>query len=47
VPAENVEPVVERCLRCGALMEWRHSTWQCGQCRFKLGCCQGEDCHPR
>jgi hypothetical protein len=32
----------EKCWRCGAPMEWRHSTWQCGRCRFKLGCCEGE-----
>jgi hypothetical protein len=32
----------ERCLRCGAAMEWRHQTWQCSRCRFKLGCCEGE-----
>jgi hypothetical protein len=32
----------EVCLRCGAPMEWRHSTWQCAKCRFKLGCCEGE-----
>jgi transposase len=35
-------PVVERCLRCSAEMEWRHGTWQCPRCRFKLGCCEGE-----
>jgi|KBSMisStaDraftv2_1062788.scaffolds.fasta_scaffold392271_2 hypothetical protein len=23
-------------------MEWRHATWQCPLCRFKLGCCDGE-----
>jgi len=23
-------------------MEWRHATWQCARCRFKLGCCEGE-----
>ena len=23
-------------------MEWRHGTWQCARCRFKLGCCEGE-----
>jgi hypothetical protein len=23
-------------------MEWRHATWQCPRCRFKLGCCEGE-----
>jgi hypothetical protein len=22
-------------------MEWRHGTWQCPRCRFKLGCCEG------
>ena len=40
------EPVVEKCLRCSAAMEWRHGTWQCPRCRFKLGCCEGEagDC---
>jgi len=35
-------PVVEHCLRCSAAMEWRHGTWQCPRCRFKLGCCEGE-----
>jgi len=34
--------VVELCLRCGAKMEWRQSTWQCPRCHFKLGCCEGE-----
>jgi hypothetical protein len=33
---------LERCLRCGAAMEWRHQTWR--RCRFKLGCCEGERC---
>ncbi len=32
----------ERCLRCSAAMEWRHGTWQCPRCRFKLGCCEGD-----
>jgi len=32
----------EPCLRCGASMEWRHQTWQCPRCRFKIGCCEGE-----
>ena len=32
----------ERCWRCPTLMEWRHGTWQCPRCRFKLGCCEGE-----
>jgi hypothetical protein len=27
-------------------MEWRHSTWQCGRCRFKLGCCEGDPQTP-
>jgi hypothetical protein len=46
VHVEKVEGVVERCLRWGAPMEWRHATWQCVCCRFKLGCCEGEDCQP-
>jgi hypothetical protein len=37
-----IDKVVELCLRCGAEMEWLHATWQCVQCRFKLGCCEGE-----
>jgi hypothetical protein len=36
---ESKQP--ERCLRCGASMEWRHGTWQCPKCRLKLGCCEG------
>ncbi len=32
----------ESCVRCGAEMEWRHGTWQCPRCRFKIGCCEGE-----
>lgn len=32
----------ESCWRCGAAMEWRHGTWQCARCRFKLGCCEGD-----
>ncbi|HEU0336314.1 MAG TPA: hypothetical protein VFR43_07150 [Gaiellaceae bacterium] len=35
------EPRAEPCLRCGAAMEWRHATWQCPRCRFKIGCCEG------
>jgi hypothetical protein len=30
-------------------MEWRHGTWQCARCRFKLGCCEGDPqtaCEP-
>jgi len=29
-------------------MEWRHQTWQCPRCRFKIGCCEGEtgECAP-
>jgi hypothetical protein len=34
--------MTERCWRCSAEMEWRHGTWQCPRCRFKLGCCEGE-----
>jgi len=28
-------------------MEWRHGTFQCPRCRFKVGCCEGltGDCH--
>jgi hypothetical protein len=38
----------ERCLRCGAPMEWRHATLQCPRCRFKVGCCEGTtaECVP-
>ena len=35
--AEETGTAVERCLRCGAPMEWRHQSWQCDHCRFKLG----------
>jgi hypothetical protein len=28
-------------MRCGAAMEWRHGTFQCPRCRFKVGCCEG------
>jgi ribosomal protein S27AE len=43
-PSVDAAPTqqVERCPRCAAAMEWRHQTWQCGRCRFKLGCCEGE-----
>ena len=43
-----VRETVEICLRCGAHMEWRHGTFQCPRCRFKVGCCEGEtaDCRP-
>ena len=34
--------VVEACPRCNAAMEWRHGTFQCPTCRFKVGCCEGE-----
>jgi DNA-directed RNA polymerase subunit RPC12/RpoP len=40
---------VEKCLRCGTPMEWRHGTWQCPRCKLKLGCCEGqtgENCEP-
>jgi len=42
----KTEAVAERGLRCGVVMEWRHQTWQCARCGFKLGCCEGEDCAP-
>lgn len=42
VMAEEAAAPVERCLRCSAPMEWRHQTWQCVRCRFKLGCCEGD-----
>ena len=32
----------ERCPRCGATMDWRHQTWQCPRCLFKIGCCEGD-----
>jgi hypothetical protein len=35
------EQLTEPCLRCGAAMEWRHGTFQCPRCRFKIGCCEG------
>ncbi len=38
----QVEHHIEKCWRCAAPMEWRHGTWQCPRCRFKLGCCEGE-----
>src|SRR5215203_5262610 len=41
--------MTERCWRCPVEMEWRHGTWQCPRCRFKLGCCEGEPqtaCEP-
>jgi len=48
VSAESVRVIVEICMRCGAYMEWRHGTFQCPRCRFKVGCCEGEtgDCRP-
>ena len=41
-PRHTIEGVTETCWRCAAAMEWRHGTWQCPRCRFKLGCCEGE-----
>jgi hypothetical protein len=48
VAAEPAPEPVEICMRCGAYMEWRHGTFQCPRCRFKIGCCEGEtgDCRP-
>jgi len=42
VSQESARVVAEICLRCGAAMEWRHGTWQCVRCRFKIGCCEGK-----
>jgi hypothetical protein len=48
LPAADRAVVAERCLRCAATMEWRHGTWQCPACRFKIGCCEGPtaECFP-
>jgi len=45
---QEQQETAERCLRCGAAMDWRHQTWQCPRCAFKLGCCEGEpqSCAP-
>jgi len=41
-PAETTPaPALEPCPRCAAAMEWRHGTFQCPRCRFKVGCCEG------
>ena len=43
----TLRPVTkETCPRCSAEMEWRHGTFQCPKCRYKVGCCEGEtgDC---
>lgn len=30
------------CPRCAtSSLRWTHSSWQCGHCRFKQGCCEG------
>jgi hypothetical protein len=39
--ATAVDEERESCLRCGAVLEWRHQTLQCPRCRFKVGCCEG------
>jgi hypothetical protein len=36
----------ELCWRCPTPMEWRHGTWQCPRCHFKLGCCEGDPQTP-
>jgi hypothetical protein len=36
----------ELCWRCPTPMEWRHGTWQCPRCKFKLGCCEGDPQTP-
>jgi len=40
-PTISITQEPERCLRCGAALEWRHQTLQCPRCRFKIGCCEG------
>ncbi len=30
------------CWRCPTPMAWIHGTWQCENCKFKLGCCEGD-----
>jgi len=32
----------ELCWRCPTPMAWVHGTWVCPNCKFKLGCCEGE-----
>jgi len=44
---ETAGQVVEICLRCGTYMEWRHATFQCPRCHFKIGCCEGETAECR
>jgi len=39
--ASAQEDLTEPCWRCGAQLEWRHGTFQCPRCRFKIGCCEG------
>lgn len=33
----------ERCERCGAKMAWIHSSPHCLKCKYKQGCCEGEE----
>ena len=33
---------VEMCWRCPTPMAFVHGTWQCPNCKFKLGCCEGD-----
>jgi hypothetical protein len=33
---------VELCWRCPTPMAYVHGTWQCPNCKFKLGCCEGD-----
>ena len=32
----------ELCWRCRTPMAFVHGTWQCPNCKLKLGCCEGE-----
>ena len=32
----------EVCPRCFSTMQWRHGCFQCPDCTYKAGCCEGE-----
>ncbi len=34
------------CWRCPTPMAFVHGTWQCPNCKFKLGCCEGDPQTP-
>jgi hypothetical protein len=37
---------VEMCWRCPTPMAFVHGTWMCPNCKFKLGCCEGDPQTP-